>query len=86
MGLQVAHPMLLEMDNQGAIDITNKWPSNDCIHHLDICYKFLPEFKEANLICCVWCPIDKNEADTLTKNLHGHMFSKHNQCFVGNDE
>ena len=49
-------------------------------------YKFLRELKEANIIRCVWCPSEENEADTFTKNLSGPDFEKHNSKIVGQDE
>ena len=86
MGLQVELPMVLEIDNQGAVDITNNWASSGRTRHMDVRYKFLRELKEANIIRCVWCPTDDNETDTFTKNLNGPAFEKCNIPYVGNDE
>ena len=85
MNLQVAKPMILEMDNQGAIDIINNWSSTGRTRHMDTRYKFLRELKEANLMQCVWCPTNNNEMDIFTKNVHGPQFKKHISKFVGQD-
>ena len=85
MDLQVDLPMILQMDNQGAIDITNNWSSTGRTRHIDVRYKFLRELKEANLLNCVWCSTDDNETDTFTKNLQGPLFDKHNSKYVGHD-
>ena len=86
MGLSVELPMILEMDNQGAIDIVNNWSSSGRTRHMDLRMKYLREMKEANIIRCIWCPGKNNEADTLTKNNSGPDFEKHNRKFVGMDE
>ena len=85
-GLRVAKPMILEIDNQGAIDIVNNWASSGRTRYMDTKYKFLRELKEANLIRCVWCPTANNEKDVFTKSLHGPAFSKHISRFVGEDK
>jgi hypothetical protein len=86
MGLSVELPMILEIDNQGAIDIVNNWSSSGRTRHMDVRYKFLRELKEANVLRCVWCPSGESESDTFTKNLQGPLFFKHNKKFVGDDE
>ena len=43
MGLKVALPMILEMDNQGAIDIINNWSSTGQTRHIDARLKRLRE-------------------------------------------
>jgi hypothetical protein len=50
MGLKVELPMILEIDNQGTVDIVNNWSSSGRTRHMDVRYKFLRELKEANVI------------------------------------
>ena len=78
--------MILEVDNQGAIDIVNNWASSGRTRHMDVRYKFLRELKEANLLRCVWCPTAENESDAFTKNLSGPTHEKHISKWVGTDE
>jgi hypothetical protein len=86
MSLSIKLPMVLESDNQGAIDIVNNWSSSGRTRHIDVRYKFLRELKEANILRCVWCPTTENEADTFTKHLNAPAFNKCNSCYVGVDE
>jgi hypothetical protein len=85
MGLTVETPMIEEIDNSGAIDISNNWSSTGRTRHMDIRYKFLRELKEANLIRCVWIPTDSNETDIFTKSCQGPLFAKHIKKYVGED-
>jgi hypothetical protein len=86
MKLQVELPMLLYMDNQGAIDIINNWSSTGRTRHMDTKVKFARELKEANIMKFVWVPTKENETDTQTKNLHGPDFEKCNAKYVGVDK
>ena len=86
MGLKVELPMVLECDNQGAIDIVNNWGSTGRTRHIDCRVKFLRELKEANVLRVVWTPTKDNPADMFTKNLQGPLFGKHAEVLVGKDE
>jgi hypothetical protein len=83
MGLTVQLPMILEIDNSGAVDIFNNWASSGRTRHMDVRMKFLRELKEANLIRTVWCSTHTNETDVFTKNCPGPLFNKHITKFVG---
>ena len=74
MGLKVNLPMILESDNQGAINIVNNWSSTGCTHHINCRLKFLREMKEANVIRVVWRAGENNKSDVLTKNLPENEF------------
>jgi hypothetical protein len=86
MKLQVLLPMILLMDNQGAIDIINNWSSTGRTRHMDTKVKFARELKEANIIRFEWVSTKHNETDTQTKNLHGPDFKRCNEKYVGVDE
>ena len=36
MGLNVKLPMILEMDNKGAVDLANNWSIGVCTRHVDV--------------------------------------------------
>ena len=50
IGLQVKKPMILEMDNKGAIDLANNWSVGGRTRHIDVRYHFLRELKEDGTI------------------------------------
>ena len=41
LDLKVELPMVLEMDNLGAVDIANSWSVGGRTHHVDVCNYFL---------------------------------------------
>ncbi len=47
LGLRVKLPMVLEMDNQGAVYLANYWSIGGRTRHIDVQSKFLRELKEA---------------------------------------
>jgi hypothetical protein len=54
MQLKVKLPMVLEVDNQGAVDIANNWSSTGRTRHMDVRLKFLRELKEADILHVTW--------------------------------
>jgi hypothetical protein len=50
LGLKVKLPMILEMDNQGAVYLANNWSSGGRTRHIDVQSVFLRELKEASVL------------------------------------
>ena len=42
--------MMLEMDNKGAIDLTDNWTAGGQMRHVDVRHHFLHELKEDAVI------------------------------------
>ena len=85
MGLKVKKPMILEVDNKGAIDLANNWSVTGRTRHASVRQNFLRELKEAGIIHLVWIPTDENSVDLFTKNLAGPLFQKHTAVYCGVD-
>jgi len=81
IGLKVQKPMIMEMDNKGAVDLANNWSVGGRTRHVEVRQYFLRELKEQNLIKMIWCPGDSNESDLFTKNLGGPDFEKDTKAF-----
>jgi hypothetical protein len=86
MGLKVKLPMILEMDNKGALDLINNWSIGGRTRHIEVKQYFLHELKEAKIIEVKWKNSEDLTSDIFTKNLSGPLFEKHAKTFVGNDE
>jgi hypothetical protein len=71
MGLEVKHPMLLEMDNKGAVDLANNWSVGGQTRHIDVQQCFLRELKESKIMNIHWIKGSGNITDVFTKNLDG---------------
>ena len=85
MQLQVELPMILEVDNKGAVDIANNWSVSGRTKHIDTKQYFLRQMKEG-IIKVIWIPGVNNDSDIFTKNLPGVDFRKHAKIFCGNDK
>ena len=85
IGLQVALPMVLEMDNRGAVDLANSWSVGGRTRHVDVRQYFLRELKEAGILNVKWVPGDENDVDLHTKNLGNPAFGKHAAVYTGGE-
>jgi len=86
IGLKVKLPVILELDNKGAVDIANNWSVAGLTKHIDTKQYFIRQLKEDGIIKVRWIPGKIYEADLYTKNLSGPDFRKHTQVFIGEDE
>ena len=85
MGLKVKLPMILEMDNMGAVDLANNWSVGGRTRHVDVRQCFLRELKESKILDIRWIKGSENDADAFTKNLDGPAFEKCIRTLVGQD-
>jgi hypothetical protein len=85
MELKVKLPMILEMDNKGAVDLANNWSIGGCTRHVDIRQCFLWELKESKVMDIHWIKGSENDSDAFTKNLDGPAFDKCIRTLVGQD-
>jgi hypothetical protein len=86
MGLKVKKPMILEIDNKGAVDISHNWSVSGRSRHDSVRQSFLRELNEEEIIDVKWIPTDENSSDLFTKNLNGPKFEKHAAVYCGVDE
>ncbi len=83
IGLKVELPMILEMDNKGAVDLVNSFSVGGCTQHIEVKQCFLQELKEAKVLVVKWIPGSENEADIFTKNLDGPLFKRYAELLLG---
>ena len=86
MELKVRLPMVLNIDNSGAIDLANNWSPGGRTRHMETRMFFLRQLKEENILVCKWISGTENPVDMFTKNLAGPAFNKHAKVFTGEDE
>jgi hypothetical protein len=82
IGLKVKLPMILYMDNKGAVDLFNGWSVSGNTRHISTRICFIRELKEAGTLRVQWCPGADNAADLFTKNLDRETFEKHAREFI----
>jgi hypothetical protein len=71
IGLKVELPMILEMDNKGAVNLVNSFSVGGHTRNINIKQCFLRELKEAKVLVVKWIPGSENEADTSQRTLMG---------------
>ena len=76
MWLKVELPMVLEIDNKGAVDLINSFTVGGCTHHINIKQCFLRELKESKHLIDNWISGSENNVDMFTKNSDGPLFKK----------
>ena len=86
LGLRVELPMILEMDNMGAVHLANNWSVSGRTRHIDVRQCFLQELKEEGILIVKWTPGATNAADIFATNLDGPLFEEFTQVFVKEDE
>eukprot|EP00957_Ditylum_brightwellii_P199398 15198691-Ditylum_brightwellii.AAC.1 len=86
MGLLVELPVILEIDNSGAVNLANNWSAGGKTYHMETCMFFLCDLREAGIIKVCWLKGNKNPVDLLTKDLVGPAFNKCAKVFVGEDK
>jgi hypothetical protein len=82
IGLKVELPIILEMDNKGAVDLVNSFSVGGCMQHIDVKQCFLQELKEAKVLDVKWTPGSENEADIFTKILDGPLFKHYAELLL----
>jgi hypothetical protein len=83
---RVRKPMILEVDNKGAVGLANNWSVGGRTRHVAVRQYFLRELKEDGIILTIWLAGDQMSSDLFTKNLARPLFEKHTAIYVGNDE
>ena len=86
MSMKVKLPMVLEIDNSGAVKLDNNWKASGQTRHMEMRTFFLREMKETGIIDAKWLRGHENPMDMFTKNLSGPAFDKCAKTFIGVDE
>ena len=82
MGLKVKKPMILQIDNKGAVDLANNWSSAGRTRHVAVRICFLRELKEQGLILTEWISNEHMSSDIFTKNVGGEDFDRHSGVYI----
>jgi hypothetical protein len=84
LNINVATPIIVNVDNQGAIFMAYNANTSARTRHVDIRTKYVREYcsGENPLIKIVFCISENNVSDICTKNLQGELYSKHSKQLV----
>jgi hypothetical protein len=75
--ITVKFPIIVSVDNTGAIYLANNQSTGKHTKHVDVRYHFVREFIEDGIVKIVFVKSAENKADVFTKNLGGELFKRH---------
>ena len=79
-------PILFEINNKGAVDLTKNWSVVGETMHIDVKQYFLWKLKEEGLLQIKHVLGDQKDANHFTNNFPGPTFEKHVQMYCGTNE
>jgi hypothetical protein len=83
MGIKISMPIIVHVDNVGAIFMAENASATQRTKHVDVRYHFVREFIEEGFIKIIFVKTVNNTADIFTKNVSGELYEKHKQQLVG---
>jgi hypothetical protein len=78
----IEKPMTINVDNVGAIYMTNISSTSNRTKHVDIRYHFVREYIEDGEIKVVFVKSENNIADVFTKNVGSEVYVRHSSKFM----
>ena len=82
MKIPVEFPVIVRVDNVGAIFMAENVSTSERTKHVDIRYHFVGEFVFDGVICIFFVQSDKNHADIFTKNVTKDLFEDHIKTMI----
>ena len=82
MGIEVEKPVVIRVDNIGAIFMANNVTTSNRTKHVDVRYRYVNEFVEDGFVKIVFVRSEENDSDGFTKNLGGELHDKHKVKFI----
>jgi len=86
IGIPVKLPVIVRIDNVGAIFLAENVTTSQRTKHIDIRYHFVREFVEDSFIKIIFVRTTDNTADIFTKNVTGDLHDKHTEKLVWTEE
>lgn len=82
MGLKVELPIIVHVDNVGALFMTENISTSGRTKHLDLRMRYVNNLVEEGFLKFVFVRSAQNKADHLTKNVNGETYENHVNDFV----
>jgi hypothetical protein len=77
MGIKLQYPIIVRVDNVGAIYIGNNFSTSQRTKHIDVRAHFVREFIEDGILKIIFIRSEDNDADIFTKNTSEETFIRH---------
>ena len=82
VGVKVQTPVIVRVDNMGAIFMTDNATSSTRTRHIDIRWHFTRNLVKDQVIEIIFCKSAENKADGYTKNVSSDIYEAHSPDFV----
>jgi hypothetical protein len=82
MGINVALPVVVRVDNIGAIWMAENASAGSRTKHVELKYHFIRQYVEEGFIRIIFVRTDENISDVFTKNVTGEIQDRHAREFV----
>jgi hypothetical protein len=86
MGIALKLPVIVRVDNVGAIFMAENVTTTGRTKHVDIRYHYVREFVEDGFVKIIFVRTAENYADQFTKNVTGSIYDAHVKTFLGSKE
>jgi hypothetical protein len=77
LGIQVTTPIIVKVDNVGAIFMAENVSATSRTKHIDTLCHFVREFVEEGFIKTIFVKTAENKSDIFTKNVSGEAYDDH---------
>jgi hypothetical protein len=84
--INVKLPIIVCVDNVGAICMTKNITTTGCSKHVDMCYKFVTEYIEDGIIKVIFVELADNDSGIMTINIGSEFHSKHGSKMISKKE
>ena len=82
VGIKYKQPIIINVDNVGAIFMAENASANGKTKHIDIRYHYVREFNMDGFIKILFVKSADNTADVFTKNVSSEIYNKHKDDFI----
>jgi hypothetical protein len=82
MGIELQLPIILQVDNTGAIYLANNYSTGPRTKHIDIRAHFVRELIVDGTLKIIFVKSEDNDADILTKNTSEELYEKHSSKMI----
>lgn len=82
MRIIVQLPVIVRVDNVGAIFMSENLTTTSRTKHIDIRLKYVHEYVEDGVIKIIFVKSEDNDSDLLTKNLGSELHHKHSDKLI----
>ena len=86
MGIELKLPIVIRVDNIGAIFMSENVAISNRTKHVDVRYHFVREFVQDGFIKVIFVKSEENDADLFNKNLGSELHWKHANKLLGKEE